>query len=136
MKKYDVRTANGIIKVTEDNIEDIMCTALEGGINYWAYYNRNDREYLSYIESGDEPFSELCTKILLDGGWVWLIDSYKDTYYSLTIDKLMTGIQRWIDCGYDMYGAVDGDELDCGSIDSECADCIIQLALFGEIVYG
>ena len=48
----------------------------------------------------------------------------------------MTGIQRWIDCGYDMYGAVDGDELDCGSIDSECADCIIQLALFGEIVYG
>ena len=68
MKKYDVRTANGIIKVTEDNIEDIMCTVLEGGINHWAYYNRNDREYLSYIESGDEPFSELCTKILLDGG--------------------------------------------------------------------
>ena len=35
MKKYDVRTANGIIKVTEEDIKDIMCTALEGGINYW-----------------------------------------------------------------------------------------------------
>ena len=136
MKKYDVRTANGIIKVTEEDIEDIMCTALEGGINYWADYDRNDEEYLPYIDYDDEPFSELCTKILLDGGWVWLIDSYKDTYYPLTIDKLMTGIQRWIDGGYDMYGAVDGEELDCGNIDSECADCIIQLALFGEIVYG
>lgn len=137
MKKYDVRTANGIINVTEEDIEDIMCTALEGGINnYWADYDRNDEEYLPYIDYDDEPFSELCTKILLDGGWVWLIDSYEDTYYPLTLDKLMTGIQRWIDGGYDMYGAVDGEELDCGNIDSECADCIIQLALFGEIVYG
>ena len=48
----------------------------------------------------------------------------------------MTGIQRWIDGGYDMYGAVDGEELDCGNIDSECADCIIQCALFNEVIYG
>lgn len=134
MKKYDVRTANGIIKVTEDNIEDIMCTALEGGINYWCHYDRNDEEYLPYMDYDDEPFSELCAKILLDGGWFWLISL--DEYFSFTLDKLMTGIQRWIDGGYDMYGAVDGEELDCGNIDSECADCIIQLALFGEIVYG
>ena len=133
MKKYDVRTANGIIKVTEEDIKDIMCTALEGGINYWAHYDRNDEEYLPYIDYDDEPFSELCTRILLSGGWVWLIG---EDYNCLTLDKLMTGIQRWIDGGYDMYGAVDGEELDCGSIDSECADCIVQLALFGEIVYG
>lgn len=135
MKKYDVRTANGIIKVTEEDIEDIMCTALEGGINYWAYYDRNDTEYLPYMESGDEPFSELCTKILLSGGWVWLIDEDKN-YHCLTLDILLNGIRRWIEGGYDMYGAVDGEELDCGNIDSECADAIIQLALFGEIVYG
>ena len=120
MKKYDVRTANANIKVTEEDIEDIMCTALEGGINYWAYYDRNDTEYLPYMESGDEPFSELCTKILLSGGWVWLINEDRN-YHCLTLDKLLTGIQLWIDSGYDMYGAVDGNELDCGSIDSECA---------------
>ena len=133
MKKYDVRTANGIFKVTEEDIEDIMCTALEGGINYWAHYDRSDEEYLPYKDYDDEPFSELCTRILLSGGWVWLID---EDYNCLTLDKLLTGIQRWIDGGYDMYGAVDGEELDCGSIDSECADCIIQLALFDDVVYG
>ena len=133
MKTYNISTTNANIKVTEEDIEDIMCTALEGGINYWCHYDRNDEEYLPYMESGDEPFSELCTKILLSGGLVWLIDA---DYHFLTLDKLLTGIQRWIDGGYDMYGAVDGDELDCGNIDSECADCIIQLALFGEIVYG
>ena len=135
MKKYDVRTANGIIKVTEEDIEDIMCTALEGGINYWADYDRNDTEYLPYIESSDEPFSELCTKILLSGGWVWLIDEDRN-YQWLTLDILLNGIRRWIEGGYDMYGAVDGDELDCGSIDSECADCIIQITLFNDVVYG
>ena len=135
MKKYDVRTANGIIKVTEEDIEDIMCTALEGGINYWADYDRNDTEYLPYIESGDEPFSELCTKILLSGGWVWLIDEDRN-YHCLTLDILLNGIRRWIEGGYDMYGAVDGEELDCGDIDSECADCIIQCALFNEVIYG
>ena len=134
MKKYDVKTTNGIIKVTGEDIEDIMCTALEGGINYWADYDRNDEEYLPYMDYDDEPFSELCAKILMNGGRFWLISL--DEYFSFTLDKLMTGIQRWIDGGYDMYGAVDGDELDCGNIDSECADCIIQLALFGEIVYG
>lgn len=133
MKKYDVKTTNGIIKVTEEDIEDIMCTALEGGINYWAHYDRSDEEYLPYKDYDDEPFSELCTRILLSGGWVWLID---EDYNCLTLDKLLTGIQRWIDGGYDMYGAVDGEELDCGSIDAECADAIIQFALFNEIVYG
>lgn len=133
MKKYDVRTANGIIKVTEEDIKDIMCTALEGGINYWADYE-NDEEYLPYIYFDDEPFSELlCAEILLNGGRFWLISL--NEYFSFTLNKLMTGIQRWIDGGYDMYGAVDGEELDCGNIDSECADCIIQLALFDDVVY-
>lgn len=56
MKKYDVKTTKGIIKVTEEDIEDIMCTALEGGINYWAHYDRSDEEYLPYKDYDDEPF--------------------------------------------------------------------------------
>ena len=122
MKTYNISTTNANIKVTEKDIEDIMCTALEGGINYWAYYDRNDTEYLPYMESGDEPFSELCTKILLSGGWVWLID---EDYHCLTLDILLNGIRRWIEGGYDMYGAVDGDELDCGNIEKDATICYL-----------
>ena len=134
MKKYDVRTANGIIKVTEEDIEDIMCTALEGGIGYLACLDNTEKEFVDAPK--DEPYSETCAKIILRGGEIRLICEEDNESYYLNLNKFLTGIQLWIDGGYDMYGAVDGDELDCGSIDSECADCIIQLALFDDIVYG
>ena len=34
------------------------------------------------------------------------------------------------------YVVVSDNENDAGDIDSEAADCIIQAAIFGELVYG
>ena len=60
-----------------------------------------------------------------------------DGKYWLSLDRLLNGIEQWIKSGGDKYGAVciDGT-LYCGNIDAECADAIIQFALFGDIVYG
>lgn len=60
-----------------------------------------------------------------------------DGEYWLSLERLLNGIKQWVKSGGDKYGAVciDGT-LDCENIDAECADAIIQLALFGEIIYG
>lgn len=134
MKKFDV-VITKVVKVTEEDIDDVMCSAFEGGIGYWACLDNTGEEFENAPDY--EPYSETCTKILLKGGVVKLINNEDGKLYTLNLDKLLNGIKRWVEIGGDVYGAVCKDgSLDCGNIDSECADCIIQLALFGEIIYG
>ena len=124
-----------VVNVTEEDIDDIMCSAFEGGIGYWACLDNTSEEFENAPDY--ESYSETCTKILLKGGAVKLIDNEDWKLYTLNLNRLLYGIVRWVEIGGDVYGAVRKDgSLDCGNIDSECADCIIQLALFGEIVYG
>lgn len=121
------------IKVTDEDVMDIMCSAIEGGIGYWACLDNTTKEFEDAPK--DEPYSETCAKILLNGGGVWLVD--EDGDYWLSLERLLIGIENWFKSGGDKYGAVciDGT-LDCGNIDAECADAIIQFALFDDIVYG
>ena len=134
MKTYNISTTNANIKVTEEDISDILSSAFYGGIGYWASLDKTDAEFAT-----DESYEEICTKILVGGGYVKLIDICLEddpiTYW-FNLNELLCGIQLWIELGMDRYGAVNGNELDCGNIDSECADCIIQLTLFDDVVYG
>lgn len=134
MKIYNISTTNANIKVTEEDISDILSSAFYGGIGYWASLDKTDAEFAT-----DESYEEICTKILVGGGYVKLIDICLEddpiTYW-FNLNELLCGIQLWIELGMDKYGAVNGNELDCGNIDSECADCIIQLTLFDDVVYG
>lgn len=65
-----------------------------------------------------------------------LHDAEEDEIYELNLEKFLTGFKLWVAQGMDAYGAVSGREVDCGMIDAGDADSIIQLALFGEVVYG
>ena len=124
------------IKVTDEDVMDIMCSAIEGGIGYWACLDNTTKEFEDAPK--DEPYSETCAKILLNGGGVWLMDDVDDDVkYLLSLERLLVGIENWFKSGGDKYGAVciDGT-LDCGNIDAECADAIIQYALFDDVVYG
>ena len=123
------------VKITEEDIEDIIVTAIEGGIGYWCCLDNTGEEYENAPE--DEPVSITATKILLNGGKLKLIDEYDDNKrYEMDIDDLIYGIETWKKYGYDHYGAITADDIDCGNIDAECADGIIQCALFGDIQYG
>ena len=116
------------INVTETDIEDIITTAVEGGINYWG----------SVVKEGksDKPISEIAAKTLISGGEVTIIDD-DDLLYELTIAKLMHGIKKWIDSGIANTAlCLDGQSLETSYIDANEADVIIQYALFDEIVYS
>lgn len=123
------------VKVTDEDIEDIIVTAIEGGIGYWCCLDNTGDEYENAPE--DEPVSITATKILLNGGKLKLIDEYDDNKrYEMDLDDLIYGIETWKKYGYDHYSAITADGIDCGFIDAECADAIIQFAIFSTCQYG
>ena len=115
------------IKVTQEDIDDIMCAALEGGITYWCSEAKVVGEYLGNYAS--EQISR--------GGKLKLYDAEEDVVYTLTLNKFIKGLTKAITEGYfkdyDWYSAT---EIDPCQIDAEVADVIIQLALFNDVIYG
>lgn len=106
------------------DIDDIICTALEGGINYWC-----DR-----VEVEGEYLGEFASDQISRGGTLILHDSEKLYRYKLTLDKVLKGLETYIrERGLAVIYDIDIETID---IDAEDADAIIQYALFGEIIYG
>lgn len=129
-KVYDVEA---VIKVllTEQDIDDIMTTALEGGVTYWC-----DRCVAVGKFLGKEYASEHISK----GGSLrlHLIEPFddKDTeWYELTPAMFLKGVQLWLENGGYAYGTAEEGRVDCGEIDGWAADSIIQYAIFGELIY-
>ena len=115
------------VNVTEEDIDDIMCSALEGGTTYWCYKAKVVGDYLG--EYASEQISR--------GGALKLYDSENGDIHDLTLEKLLNGIKLAINGNYYAdYEWCYGDKLDTCQVDAEVADCIVQLALFGEVVYG
>lgn len=113
------------IEITDADIEDIMVSALEGGVDYWCkslkrpYRPKDNADY----------FSDELTK---GTGELTFVAEGKS--YKLTKENFLTGLAKYLenpryDCFYE-------DGIDPGNIDATCADMIVQYALFGELVYG
>ena len=114
------------VVVSNQDIDDIMCTALEGGITYWCNKVKVIGEYLG--EWAHEQISR---------GGVLMVHPDDEAPRELTKEKLLGGIKQAIEAGvYSEYEWYDANGIDTCNIDASVADCIVQLALFGEIVYG
>ena len=114
------------IEFDAEDLEDIMCSALEGGIGYWAKIKDVDT---SSVEHPTEYLSE----VVPQGGRLHIVDAEDDTN----------------DCGwFDMKNLIKGltmyynqtghclTPVDIEDIDADHADVIFQLGLFEEIIYG
>lgn len=123
------------IRLTEEDISDIVVTALEGGIGYWA---RLDNSGVRWKEAPkEEAVSETASRLLMQGEAISLIDEEEGETYDLTLEKLVNGFKLFVEKGLDFYNAVSSDgEIDTCNIDAERADCIVQLAVFGDVIYG
>lgn len=113
-------------KLTRQDIDDIMVSALEGGITYWAVA-ADVIEEQRVADWGHEQISR--------GGKLRIVDE-DGTCYNLTRPKFLRGFCNWVEDGNDVYGAVQNGLVDTAYIDGRCADEIVQYALFGEIIYG
>ena len=114
-------------KLTDEDIDDIMCSALEGGVTYWCQ---------RVIVVG-EFRGEFASDQISREGSLMLYDRISGERFELTKEKFVEGFNKWYAEGGDFYDAVQADgNIDCGMIDAGRADAIVQYALFGETVYG
>lgn len=134
-KTYEITVENKI-ELTSQDIEDIMVTALEGGIGYWARLDNTGDAYKNAPK--EEPVSITCARELLAGNNVFFEDVEEDgSEYVLNLHMLLKGIGQWIDANMtSLKGLVMHGSIDTYDIDAAIADEIIQYALFGEIVFG
>ena len=112
--------------VSNEDIDDIMSAALDGGVTYWCGRAEVVGEYLG--EYASEQISR--------GGALKLHDIEGNGVFELTLDKFLVGLRLWIENERAFELANDTGRLDIGQIDAAAADLIIQYALFDDIVYG
>ena len=126
MEKFKINIETELT-ITQENIDDIMCTALEGGITDWCGKEKVVGEYLG--EYGHEQIAR--------GGKLLLYDMVEDTEYELTLEDILNGIKLAVENNwYENYGWCDGHNIDTCQVDAEVADVIVQLALFEDVIYG
>ena len=112
------------VEVTNQDIDDIMCTALEGGITYWC----RRAEVV-----GGRYLGEYAHEQISRGGSLMLYGAKSSDKWELTLDKLKQGLTVWVQNNPDILLSGEIDEVD---INADCTDTIIQYALFGEVVFG
>ena len=126
MEKYKINIATELT-ITHEDIDDIMCTALEGGITDWCGSAKVVGEYLG----------EYASEQIARGGKLLLYDMVEDQEYELDREDILKGIKMAVEEGYyDDYEWYDGKTLDTCNVDAAVADVIVQLALFEDVVYG
>lgn len=119
--KIEIKTS---IELTDENIDDLMVAALEGGITYWC-----GKAKAKLVPEGVEYdyLSELISK----GGVIELHDGEMDELHDLNLSKFLNGVMM----ACEHFGFNSGEELMDGH-DAITADCIIQFGIFGEIQYS
>ena len=109
--------------VSIETLENIVVTALEGGIGYWAVLDNTTKIWDKY-DYCDLPCSQAAFELLYNGERLRFYDTEDETeVWHLTWEKLIKGVEK--------FGGVKEED-----IDATVADQIIQYALFGKIVFG
>ena len=126
----DMNIINRRIEISDELIEDILCSAFEGGITYWAdnvschdnkdmkkvggwkheYLTNTKKKDAKLIISGYGFIASITKKLIIDALQKMDTHEYK---YTKALSRLLNG--GW-------------DALD--------ADIVVQTACFGEVVYG
>ena len=126
MKEFKIDVIQQI-KVTQEDIDDIMCSALEGGVTYWCNKAEVVGDYLG--EYASEQISR--------GGTLLLYDAEEDEVYDLDLPHLLNGIKQAYEGNYFAdYEWCNGKTIDTCQVDAEVADVIVQLSIFDDVIFG
>lgn len=123
-EKYFEVKAELKFDVSAQDIDDIMATALEGGISYWCGRAEVVGEYLG----------EFASNQISRGGSLILYDIETDDKWELTLDKLLAGIKMYVERGG--TNIIEEGAINTWRIDGRAADFIVQYAVLGEREFG
>lgn len=103
----------------DSDMDDVLVTAFEGGINYWCNKVK--------VINDDYKGGEYASNVVSRGGELEL-DVDESTPVRLNKTKLHTALH--------LYKDKFGKPFDIETHDAGDADVLVQLAVFGEVVYG
>ena len=109
------------MKLTSEQINDAIVTALEGGINYWCDRARIHSGYVNDVMP-NEYLSDVFTR-----GIPIILEVDAEEY---TLSSSMLNVS------YSKYLSEIGRVYDPNNADAVDADCLVQLAIFGDVKYG
>ena len=112
------------IEISNEDIVNVIVTALEGGSNYW--YNLPDLSMVDRVKGKSQ--SENIALSALNGKAIPVNDLEDEDEHlgDLSAENIERGIKLFIE---------DGREFDAG-IDADEADVLFQFMVMGEIVFG
>ena len=119
MKQFNI---NKTETITDEEVNDLLTTAFEGGINYWCCEvkintNPHDVKYAS--------------EVISNGGTLDIEEDETGETKELNLTNMLKGIVLGME-----WAEVDNVQDLMDGYDAETADVIVQYALYGEIVYG
>lgn len=132
-------------------LADVLTTAVEGGIGYWARITDCKRaDDLSWLEitviEYESAAEDTDTDIFFSYDALDALVNAKDErtakyIHTVTLDNVASALRKVIDGGYvnkEMTARIflAYKEKDAGEIDAYDADAVIQVAALGEVVYG
>lgn len=149
-----MKTKTIITEITHDDLVDLLSTALYGNYILGADYDTRDY-YECPDKKDDDCYEDKMARILLNGGCITVIDNEacdeddfngelphhwdnedKAMCYSVTLNDIKKGLQNALDSlGWEARCAmhlIDGE----GDLDLVEADALLQMILFGEVIYG
>ena len=110
-----------VIRVSAEDIEDVLVGAFEGGSNYWLGKVK--------VKDNDYKGAKYASDVISLGGELILTTTEGESHL-LTQAKMIDGFQKYLDNNGMDY------PFDYGQPDAYTYDTILQYALFGELVYG
>lgn len=123
------------VSVSEETLGGLLCSAMEGGIGYWAQissYRAPSAEALAAVHEEFREFRHIAYPLSADGHIV-LRDTAAEVKNLHKLDR--AALDRGLAVMAANYPRHFADVLDL-NYDACTGDVFIQCALFGELVYG
>lgn len=112
------------IEIPDKRIADLLCSAWEGGSNYWARAEGQPYDLAGNLTL-EEPIRVYDIEENLDA------QEEGGKFHSLTLDKVRDGLKLMATKAPKQLGRFLAED-----DDAITGDVLLQLSIFGEIVYG
>jgi hypothetical protein len=121
--------------LSDEQIKNVIVTALEGGSNYWYYLPQESRLAIrSRVSEEENPYiSEAITDAVLSGADVNIYDAEEpsDVLGTLSSESIAKGLDlACVDYADEIQDVITED------YDADTADTLFQLFVMGEVVFG